>query len=123
MDRDFLAVIDGTLGGPDAVFKLMEFYLHELKIATADKVMFVADGARWIWNRVGAMLRRLGIKPEQVNEVVDFYHAVEHRGKIAALQGRWTGPERQTWIRRQRRRLLKGKIVEVQTTIDALCGP
>jgi hypothetical protein len=26
MDREFLAVIDGTLGGPDAIFKLMEFY-------------------------------------------------------------------------------------------------
>ena len=25
MDREFLAVIDGTLGGPDAIFKLMEF--------------------------------------------------------------------------------------------------
>jgi hypothetical protein len=30
MDREFLAVIDGTLGGPDAIFKLMEFYLREL---------------------------------------------------------------------------------------------
>ena len=54
MDREFLAVIDGTLGGPDAIFKLMEFYLRELKITTADKILFVADGARWIWNRVGA---------------------------------------------------------------------
>jgi hypothetical protein len=90
MDREFLAVIDGTLGGPDAIFKLMEFYLRELKITTADKVLFVADGARWIWNRVGALLRRLGVKPEQVNELVDFYHAVEHLGKIgpsAALDG------------------------------------
>ena len=26
MDREFLAVIDGTLGGPDAIFKLLEFY-------------------------------------------------------------------------------------------------
>ncbi|HJY68089.1 MAG TPA: hypothetical protein VJ254_15290, partial [Streptosporangiaceae bacterium] len=33
MDREFLAVIDGTLGGPDAIFKLMEFYLRELKMA------------------------------------------------------------------------------------------
>ena len=32
------------------------------------------------------MLRRLGVKPDQVNELVDFYHAVEHLGKIAALQ-------------------------------------
>ena len=51
----------------------------------------------------------MGVKPEQVHELVDFYHAVEHLGKIAALQGRWTASERQTWIGRQRRRLLKGR--------------
>jgi hypothetical protein len=100
----------------------MGFYLRELAIATADKIPSVADGARWIWNRVGALRRRLGITPEQVDELVDFYHAVGHLGKIAALQVRWTGPERQAWIRRQRRRLLKGKIVEVQAAIDAPCG-
>src|SRR4051794_39734104 len=122
MDREFLAVIDGTLGGPDAIFKLMEFYLRELGITTADKVLFVADGARWIWNRVGAMLRRLGVAPDRVNELVDFYHAVEHLGKIAALQRRWTASERQAWIGRQRRRLLKGGAGEVQAAIDALCG-
>ena len=114
MDREFLAVIDGTLGGPDAIFKLLEFYLRELKISTADKILFVADGARWIWNRVGVLLRRLGVKPDQVNELVDFYHAVEHLGKIAALQRRWTAAERQAWIGRQRRRLLKGGAEEVR---------
>src|SRR3954466_212570 len=122
MDRKFLAVIDGTLGGPDAIFKLIEFYLRELKISTADKVLFVADGARWIWNRVGALLRRLGVEPERVEEVVDFYHAVEHLGKIAALQRRWTGPERQQWTRRQRRRLLNGGVEEVRAAIDEVCG-
>src|SRR3954454_16492783 len=123
MDREFLAVIDGTLGGPDAIFKLIEFYLDQLKITTADKVLFVADGARWIWNRAGAMLRRLGVKPEQINELVDFYHAVEHLGKIAALQRRWTAAERRAWIGRQRRRLLKGGFEGVRAAIDAACGP
>src|SRR3954452_11177203 len=122
-DREFLAVIDGTLGGPDAIFKLMECYLRESKITTADKVLFVADGARWIWNRVGAVVERLGIKPDQVHELVDFYHAVEHLGKIAALQRRWTAAERQAWIGRQRRRLLKGGVEEVQAALDAVCGP
>jgi hypothetical protein len=122
-DRESLAVIDGTLGGPDAIFKLLEFYLRELKITTADKVLFVADGARWIWNRVGAMVERLGIRPDQINELVDFYHAVEHLGKVAALQRRWTAAERRAWIGRQRRRLLKGGFEEVRTAIDALCGP
>jgi hypothetical protein len=122
MDRKFLTVIDGTLGGPDAIFKLMEFYLSELKITTADKVLFVADGARWIWNRVGALLQRLGVKPDQVGELVDFYHAVEHLGKIAALRRRWTAQERQAWIGRQRRHLRKGKVEEVQAAIDVVCG-
>ena len=35
-----------------------------------------------------------GSEPDQVNELVDFYHAVEHLGKIAALQRRWTAAER-----------------------------
>ena len=122
MDREFLAVIDGTLGGPDAIFRLMESYLRELKITTADQILFVADGARWIWNRVGALLRRLGVQSEQVNELVDFDHAVEHLGKIAALQGRWSAAERQAWIGRQRRCLLKKGIAEVQAAIDAVCG-
>src|SRR3954464_11678924 len=123
MDRKALAVIDGTLGGPDAIFKLMEFYLGELKISTADKVLFVADGARWIWNRVGALLRRLGVKPDRVHELVDFYHAVEHLGTIAALQRRWTAAERRAWIARQRRRLLRGGAEEGRAAIDAVCGP
>jgi hypothetical protein len=123
MDREFLAVIDGTLGGPDAIFRLIEAYLRELRITAADKVLFVADGARWIWNRVGALLRRLGVRPDQVHELVDFYHAVGHLSTIAASKRRWTAAERQTWLGRQRRRLLRGAIEEVHAAIDAVCGP
>src|SRR4051794_1761886 len=94
MDRDFLAVIDGTLGGPDAIFKLMEFYLRELKTTTADKVLFVADGARWIWNRVGALLRRLGVEPDRVNELGGFYHSGGDLGGVAALRRRRGASER-----------------------------
>jgi hypothetical protein len=122
MDREFLAVLDGTLGGPDAVFRLMESYLRELEVTTADRVLFVADGARWIWNRVASLMRRLGVDPEQVDELVDFYHAVEHLGTIAGLQRRWSGPERRAWVRRQRRRLLTGRGDEIVEAIEALCG-
>jgi len=64
----------------------------------------------------------LGVKPDQVNELVDFYYALEHLGKIAALQRHWTAAERQAWIGRQRRRLLKGGAEEVRAAIDAVCG-
>ena len=46
----------------------------------------------------------------------------EALGKIAALQRRWTAAERQAWIGRQRRRLLKGGVEEVQAALDTACG-
>ncbi len=60
MDQEFLAVLDGTLDGPNAVFALMESYLRELKVQSADQVLFIADGARWIWNRVEPLVREIG---------------------------------------------------------------
>ena len=90
-----------------------------IKVSTADKILFVADGARWIWNRVGALRRRLGVKPDQVNELVDFYYALEHLGKIAALQRHWTAAERQAWIGRQRRCLRKGGAEDLQRYLSS----
>jgi hypothetical protein len=48
LPREFAPVMDGTLQGPDEVFRLMEFYLRELEIQQAKEVLFIADGARWI---------------------------------------------------------------------------
>jgi hypothetical protein len=123
MDQEFLAVLDGTLDGPQAVFALMESYLRELKVQDADQILFIADGARWIWNRVEPLMRGLGIKPQQINGLVDFYHAVEHLGVIAGKKSRWTSPERKTWVKRQRRRLLKGETQKVLDEIETVCGP
>ena len=122
MDREFLAVLDGTLGGPQAIFALMESYLRELQIGAADRILFVADGARWIWNRVGPLLHRLGLRPEQINELVDFYHAVEHLGVLASQKSGWTATQRRSWIQRQRRRLLKGQTGAVLQEIAVVCG-
>src|SRR4051812_50021965 len=108
MDREFLAVIDGTLGGPDAIFKLMEFYLRELKITTADKVLFVADGARWIWNRVGALLRRGGGKNEPGHRDAGLCHPRGRPGQIGALAPPRAAAERRPRVRGRGRRLPKG---------------
>jgi hypothetical protein len=121
MEREISAVIDGTLRGPDAVFALLEHYLRALGVGEADTLVFVADGAPWIWRRVPALMRRLGIAAEKVVLVVDFYHAVEHLWKLAALRKTWSGGERRRWVRRQRRLLLEGKVDEVIAAIDGLC--
>ena len=79
----FLPIIEGTMKGPDAVFGLIKFYPAQLMVTKADKILFVADGARWIWNRVPELVKSLGIAAKQFFSLVVFYHAVEHLVKIA----------------------------------------
>src|SRR5262249_40396764 len=118
-----LAVLDGTLRGPEAIFALIACYLRELKIEAADEVLVIADGARWIWNRVESLVGGLGIRPGSIHCLVDFYHAVEHLGAIASAKGRWTKRQRRAWVKRQRGRLLKGQTAAVLEEIEAVCGP
>ena len=66
LERSFMPVMDANIRGPDALFKLLRTYLGQLEISEADQVLFVADGARWIWNRISALVHGLGLKPEQV---------------------------------------------------------
>ena len=112
IDRSFTPVLDGTLKGPDAVFGLIEQYLSQLGIEEATKVLFIADGATWIWKRVGAMFKRLGLKPEQGLELVDFYHVVEHLHTLAGLKKKnWSQKQKRGWITRQTNRLKRGEVV------------
>jgi hypothetical protein len=121
IDRSFPVYLDGSLKGPEAIFGLLHFYLRQLQITQADRVAFVADGAVWIWERVGKLFADLGLKDEQVVEILDFYHAVEHLGKVAALQGKWSAQERKSWVRKQRQKLLGGQVEEVVAEIARLC--
>jgi hypothetical protein len=69
MDRSFCPFIDGTMKGPDVIFGLIKFYLNKLNVSKADKILFVADGARWIWNRVATMMLSLGLLAHQFYEL------------------------------------------------------
>jgi hypothetical protein len=110
MEKSFAPLIDGGLQGPDALFRLLFGYLQSLDIQAAERVLFVADGAHWIWNRVQKLTEELGIKPERVHELIDFYHAVEHLHHIATLRRGWSKKQRQAWVNKQRSLLIKGQI-------------
>jgi hypothetical protein len=121
IDKSFCPFINGTMKGPDAVFGLITYYLEQLDICKADKILFVADGARWIWNRVSEMMLALGVAPGRFYELVDFYHAVEHLGKIAELRKKWNKSEKKRWLTKHRRLLLNGKVADVIDSIRILC--
>ena len=119
MERSFAPLIDGTLKGPDVIFSMIRFYLEKIGISKADKVMFVADGARWIWNRVEKLMRDIGVR--QWYELLDYYHAVEHLVKISELQKGLNKKAQKKWVKKNRNLLLMGKASEVIEEIRLIC--
>jgi hypothetical protein len=119
--QEFAPVIDGTLQGPDEVFRLIEFYLAQLEISQATEVLFIADGAKWIWQRVGPLWERLGLAGVRCRELVDFYHVVEHVYALAALNRSWRASVRKRWATQQRRRLWRGELTAFVDEVERLC--
>jgi len=121
LEKSFSPFIDGCINGPDALFRMLKGYLESLCIQKADRILFVADGAQWIWNRIPWLIRSLNLDLERVHELIDFYHAVEHLGKVASLRKKWSTKERKAWIKKQRRLLLKGAAASVVEAVQAIC--
>ena len=120
VDRSFAPFIDASMKGPDAVFSLLRFYLEKINVSEAAKVLFVADGARWIWNRVGKLFASLGLASDQCHELPDFYHAAEHLNKVAGLQKKLKPAQRKRWFAKHRAMLKNGKSQEVVEAIKEL---
>ena len=78
-------IIDGTLRGPEAVFALLLSYARQIGLNAADKVLFIADGAPWIRQRLQRLIAALGLSPTQVPGLIDFYTALRElcRGRTA----------------------------------------
>jgi hypothetical protein len=69
---------DGTFGEVESFVELLKMYLVKLGVVHAQQVLVVGDGAPWIWKRLPALLKSLGVAPDNVLELIDFYHATEH---------------------------------------------
>jgi hypothetical protein len=70
--------IDGTFAGPDEAMELLAFHLHRLGATRAKVVVFVSDGAPWIWERLDWVQRRVGLQARRVVRVLDWCHAVHN---------------------------------------------
>jgi len=111
-------LIDGTLLGPDHLAELVAYHLHRLGVAQAELVVFVSDGARWIWDRLDWIERRAGLDPARTVHVLDFCHAAHHVS--LALQTLAWDETRRRETYGQLRKLLKGSRWE--EVVDQLIG-
>lgn len=119
MADDFAPIIDGTLASCDRLFEMLQAYLVSLKVSAARRILFVADGASWIWKRIPKLIRALELKAEQVQQLIDFWHAVEYLGKIADSK-HLKGSHRKRWLTTQKKRLRRGEIGSVVIELKTL---
>jgi len=113
------ARIDGTFGGPDEVMELLAMHLHRLGAAKAKVVVFVADGAPWIWERLGWVASRAGLGKRKVAHVLDWCHALHHVGLALAAAGLEAAEHRRVF-KKFRKWLKKGEAAGVLNELDAL---
>jgi hypothetical protein len=111
--------IDGTFGGPDEAMELLAMHLHQLGAAQAEVVLFLADGAPWIWERVAWVVKRLGLRNEQWQFILDFWHAAQHIG-LALGHVPIPEKERRRLYRKLRKWLKVGKAWEMTRELRRL---
>jgi hypothetical protein len=111
--------IDGTFGGPDEAMELLAMHLHRLGAAQAEEVVFLADGAPWIWERLEWVAQRVGLRRERWQFVLDFWHAAQHVG-LALGHVPIAGTERRRLYRKLRKWLKGGKAWEMTQELRRL---
>lgn len=119
MVKDSRPWIDGTFAGPDEAMELLAMHLHRLGAADAALVVFLADGAPWIWERLDWVAKRVGLKPRRTVRVLDFCHAVHHIS-LALEAVELPKEERQRVFRKLRKWLRAGKAGQVIAELSVL---
>lgn len=59
-------LIEATFQGPNECCELLAMRLHQMGAAKAKQVVFLSDGAPWIWERLVWIEKRVGIKSKRV---------------------------------------------------------
>jgi hypothetical protein len=113
------AWIDGTFAGPDEAMELLALHLHRLGAAAAKVVVFLADGAPWIWERLDWVEQRVGLTKQQTARVLDWCHAVHHVSLALQALG-LEEAERQRWYTLMRKWLRAGRTEKVIAQLSVL---
>ena len=116
--QDRQPLIDGTLLGPDHAAELVAFHWHRRGVAQAKLVVFVSDGARWIWDRLDWIQRRAGLDPSRTVQVLDFCHAAHHVSMALQALG-VADPQRREIYRGLRQLLKEGRYQQVTEQLIA----
>ncbi len=110
---------DGTFGYSKELLSILEMHLIQLGISQAQSVLFIADGAEWMWKDIPSLLKRLGCEPKTTYFLQDFYHVTEHLSSFAEAAFDKNN-EKQAWFKQACKKLKKGKTSELIQSMISL---
>jgi hypothetical protein len=87
---------------------------YHLKADLSPELIFLGDGAAWIWNLVTQFF-------PNARQIVDWYHAEEHL-EIVASAAFPPGPDRAYWLEAATQVLWDGQVEQVISACDALAA-
>lgn len=109
-DRNFVSKSDYVVHLGEA-----EKFLEQLRQLSEsykyDKLVFICDGAKWIWNWVEDCF------PNAI-KILDYFHAAEHLGEYA-LNNISDEALRKDWLKLQQERLLSNNAAEVIEELES----
>jgi hypothetical protein len=117
--REIPITNDGTFAHYEMLLKLLEMHLVKLGIAHCRSVLFIADGARWMWKHIPPLLQRLGVDSSNIYKLIDFYHAVEHLQDFSQLSYS-TQTASARWVKKSRSLLKRGHFKALLRRMNAL---
>lgn len=115
-----LPIYDAVIRDADQCFDLLSGYLKKLKIEKASEVLFIADGAEWIWNRAKSALIKLGVSENKISEAIDYYHAVEHISEIISKLRKIDKQKKTALFKELKNLLWEGKLEQFISKITDL---
>jgi hypothetical protein len=104
-----------TQGSPEAFAERVVVEAARRGAAWARELVFLGDGARWIWNLCAREFPR-------AIQVLDWYHAVEHLWEAGRAQFGETSERLAGWVKEQEGRLYAGRVARVIETLKALAA-
>jgi len=117
LNQEKLPYCDGTLEGRKRFKLLLKTYLYKTGALRARQMIFIGDGAPWIWNIVTEIIEEMKIDSTKVSQVLDFYHACEKFWKIIDVLPRLRQKQKKWLYAKVKRQLKKGQI---ETVIESL---
>jgi len=108
VDRTILPILDGTMGNADEIFTMLCEYLSMLAIDAKTEVLFISDGATWLWDRVHLVEKIVRDKGGRFRCLLDYYHMKGYLHQMAGAAKGWTKKKRTQWIGRMTKFLFEG---------------